>query len=90
MTPKEKAEQLFNFYFSYRFQHYTSVRNSKIIGMPKYAAKKCAFIAVENEYAAREEEVNKLSEYIGEDLHGQAIAMIRIEKQQVKTEIENI
>jgi len=47
VTPKEKALELFNFYFHLKFQHFTSVRNSKIIGMPKYAAKECALAAVD-------------------------------------------
>ena len=41
-TPEVKAKELFEFYFHLKFQHFTSVRNSKIIGMPKCAAKECA------------------------------------------------
>lgn len=47
MTPQEKAKEIFDLYFKLKFQYFTSIRNSKIVSMPKYAAKQCAEYAVD-------------------------------------------
>lgn len=46
MTPKEKANELFNKYFSMTWQTHKSTRTYKQIGMSKSAALHCALVAV--------------------------------------------
>jgi hypothetical protein len=47
MEAKQKAVELVEKYYKLKWQHYTSTRNSKIIGMSKQASKQCAIIALD-------------------------------------------
>jgi len=79
MTPKEKAHELFNKYYSHRWQEHKSTRVYKTTSMTKSAAKKCALIAVD-------EVIEELSEH----QYSNEIDISKYFWNEVKTEISNL
>ena len=75
MNPKEKAEELVGKYY---FQVQTLEQQ-----------KQCALIAVENEYNAKIQAYNEMSEYCP-DIAGQSVFYANKEREQIKQEIEKL
>lgn len=82
MTPKEKAQELFCKMYSVKTMY--DAHNITI-----HEAKQCTLIAVENEYNAKIQAYNEMSEYCP-DIAGQSVFYANKEREQVKQEIENL
>jgi len=77
MTPEEKAKELVEMFWD-------KTRN------PNSIAKQCALICVDNEYRARLEEVEKVSDYIPCEIYSQQVIFIQKEWVKVKQEIQKL
>jgi len=88
MTPKEKAKELVEKFMSYS---YFSDGNNSMNRQYQQEdnAKQCALIAVENEYNAKIQAYNEMSEFCL-DVASQAAIYAEKEKEKVKQEIEKL
>ena len=83
MTPKEKANELV-------LDFYSIDGDSVYDGITWGMAKQCALICVDNEYRARLEEVEKVSDYIPCEIYSQQVIFIQKEWVKVKQEIQKL
>lgn len=81
MNAKEKAKELVTM-FSSKLPYYCQKDNLN-------KSKQCALIAVENEYNAKIQAYNEMSEYCP-DIAGQSVFYANKEREQVKQEIEKL
>lgn len=81
MTPKEKAQELYNKFAKIEFFRNTDMFEEEI--------REAALIATENEYNAKIQAYNEMAEFCP-DVASQAAIYAEIEKQQVKKELEQL
>ena len=85
MTPEEKAKELVE-----RFYKPIDWDTRAMYDVKMKVAKQCALICVDNEYRARLEEVEKVSDYIPCEIYSQQVIFIQKEWVKVKQEIQKL
>ena len=91
MNQKEKAKELvdkfvpFSYYHTNEFGEYGDADKESVEN-----AKQCALICIDEEYKARLNEVEKVSEYIPCEVYSQQVIFIKKHYQEVKKEIEKL
>jgi len=83
MTPEQqKAKELVERFYMFTWTAVKAASNAD--------AKQCALICVDNEYRARLEEVEKVSDYIPCEIYSQQVIFIQKEWVKVKQEIQKL